>query len=414
MARPAPRSATPTNNDEVPGAGGGASGRVADVHAQTRRGLVVAVVFVVAAVVAGIARVGTDWWLPLHLFFAGGLLSAISASTQMLAVTWSAAPAPRPLVAAAQRWALVAGAIALVVGRESDHTWLFVAGGITVVAAMLGLAAVLIRIRGQATTARFAPAIEAYVAAAVAGAVGMSIGILLGAGRAGERAVELRDLHLILNMFGLIGLVIAGTLPFFAATQVRSKMSPRASPTAMRVTFAALAAAIAVAATGHLMDRPGVVASGLITYMLGLLAIATMLPIYARSRLRWAGPRLVQLGAGLVWWAAMTTALAVTTIRASDDRAILRALVIGGFAQILVASLAYLGPVLRGGGHRRLAAGFTITRSWVSLAAGNTAAGAALVGHGPALAAGLTIWLIDIAVRAGRLLTTTRTDEEIS
>ena len=86
----------------------------------------------------------------------------------------------------------------------------------------------------------------------------------------------------------------------------------------------------------------------------------------------------MQLAAGLAWWAAMTVALAVATIRETDDRAILQALVIGGFAQILVASLAYLGPVLRGGGHRRLTAGFAITRSWVSLAAGNAAALAAL------------------------------------
>jgi hypothetical protein len=82
--------------------------------------------------------------------------------------------------------------------------------------------------------------------------------------------------------------------------------------------------------------------------------------------------------------------------------------VVGGFAQILVASLAYLGPVLRGGGHERLTAGFAITRSWVSLAAGNTAAVAALVGHDPTLAAALAVWLTDLAVRAGRLLTTTR------
>lgn len=48
-----------------------------------------------------------------------------------------------------------------------------------------------------------------------------------------------------------------------------------------------------------------------------------------------------------------------------------------------------------------------------SLAAGNTAAFAALVGHGPTLAAALAIWLTDIAIRAGRLLTTTRSDDHV-
>ena len=122
---------------------------------------------------------------------------------------------------------------------------------------------------------------------------------------------------------------------------------------------------------------------------------------------------MVQLAAGVAWWAAMTVALAVATIRETDDRAILQALVIGGFAQILVASLAYLGPVLRGGGHRRLTAGFAITRSWVSLAAGNTAALAALVGHGPTLGVALAIWLTDLTIRAGRLLTTTRSGDHV-
>ncbi|MEO8266272.1 MAG: hypothetical protein ABI706_12285 [Ilumatobacteraceae bacterium] len=83
---------------------------------------------------------------------------------------------------------------------------------------------------------------------------------------------------------------------------------------------------------------------------------------------------------------------------------ILQPLVIGGFAQILVASLAYLGPVLRGGGHQRLTAGFAITNSWVSLAAGNTAAVAALAGHGPTLAVALAVWLTDIVARVARLL----------
>lgn len=386
---------------------------MADVHAQARIGLLVTAGFVVAAVVAGITRAGADWWLPLHLFVVGGVLSAISAATQLLAVTWSAAAAPRAIVAAGQRWSLAVGALVLVVGRETRQTWMFVAGGVTVIAALLVLAVVLGRIRRAAVTRRFAPAIEAYVVAAVAGAVGMSIGILLGVGRASGRAVELRDVHLVLNVFGLIGLVIAGTLPYFAATQVRSKMSRRATPTTLRVAFVGLALATAVTATGHLVERSGVAAGGLVIYVVGLLAIAAMLPISARSRLRWAGPRVVQLAAGVAWWAAMTVALAVATIRETPDRAILQALVIGGFAQIVVASLAYLAPVLRGGGHRRLTAGFAITRSWPSLAAGNTAALAAFVGHRPTLAVALTIWLVDVTLRATRLLATPRSANQV-
>src|SRR5690606_16949172 len=117
--------------------------------------------FVAAAVATGVTGAGDGWWLPLHLFVVGALLSAISAVTQMLAVTWSAAPAPRPAVAAGQRWLLAVGTVTLVAGRETDRTWMFVAGGAAVVVAMLGLAAILVGIRRSAVTARFAPAIEA-------------------------------------------------------------------------------------------------------------------------------------------------------------------------------------------------------------------------------------------------------------
>jgi hypothetical protein len=404
IPRPEPLSPQRAGSDARTAVGRGAPQRVADVHGQTRRGLLVAAGFTGAAVVSGITRVGGDWWVPLHLFVVGALLSAVSATTQMLAVTWSASPAPRPLVAAAQRWTLAAGAVVLIVGRETDRTWMFVAGGTTVIAAVLGLGVILIRIRRRAVTPRFAPAIEAYVAAVVAGAAGMSIGLALGTGRAGRSFVHLRDVHLVLNVFGLVGLVIAATLPYFAATQVRSKMSPRATPSTMRLVFGALVTATAVAATGRLIGRPGVAAAGLLAYALGLLVIAALLPIYTRSRLRWAGPRLLQLAAGIAWWAAMTVALAVAAVSGAADGAFLRALVIGGFAQILVASLAYLGPVLRGGGHEQLTAGFAITRSWVSLTAGNMAAMAALVGHDPTLAAALAVLLTDVAFRAARLL----------
>jgi hypothetical protein len=358
----------------------------------------------VAAIVVAIARARPGWWLPLHLFAVGGLLSAISSATQMLAVTWSAAPAPRPVVASAQRWALAAGTIALVAGHETDRRWLFVAGGVAVSAATVALVPILLNVRRQAVTDRFAPAIEAYAAAAVAGAVAMSIGLVLGAGRVGARGTELRATHLILNVFGLVGLVVAATLPYFAATQVRSKMSAHATPTVMRATLLGLVAAMLIAAVGAMLDRRAVAAGGLIVYALGLAVVATLLPVYGRGRLTWSGPRAVQLLAGLAWWAAMTVALAVITVRRGGDRAVLQALVIGGFAQILVASLAYLGPVLRGGGHRRLTAGFAITRSWLSLIAANVAAVGALAGQGATVAVALAVWLADIAVRAARLL----------
>lgn len=121
----------------------------------------------------------------------------------------------------------------------------------------------------------------------------------------------------------------------------------------------------------------------------------------------------MQLLCGLGWWIAMTIALAVVIVRDTNDRPVLQALVIGGFAQILVASLAYLGPVLRGGGHRRLAAGFAVTRSWPSLVAGNAAAVAALAEHRAAMAIALSLWLADVAGRAVALVASRKDPSDV-
>lgn len=378
------------------------------MHAQTRRGLLVAVAFVVAAIVAAVAGLGDGWWAPLHLFAVGALLSAISTVTQMLAVTWSSSPAPAARVAATQRWLLAAGAVALVAGHEADATWLFVAGGGAVIVAMLALVPILLSVRQHAVTPRFAPAIEAYVVAVVAGATGMALGLVLGTGRGGTRTLDIRGAHLILNLLGLVGLVIAATLPYFAATQVRARMSPHATQTRLRIVLALLALATAFAAIARFADRPTLVAVALGGYALGLLGILALLPIYDVGRLRWAGARVVQMLLGIAWWTAMTVALAVVTVRATSDRAVLQALVIGGYAQILIASLAYLGPVLRGGGHRRLTAGFAITRSWPSVLAANVAAVAALAGERSIMLVATVVWLVDIVVRAVLLLTAPR------
>lgn len=345
----------------------------------------------------------TGWWLPLHLFVIGGLLSAISATTQMLAVTWSSSPAPHQLIAAVQRYGLATGAVAVVVGREGDIGWLVGLGGVVVGAALLAMTPILIGIRRGSVTDRFIPAIDAYIAALFLGVIGTSIGVVLGTGRAGWRVVGLRDAHLIVNLFGLVGLVIAATLPFFVATQVRAKMSPRATPAILRANTTTLLISTATAGVGRLLEWQVVTATGLIVYAMALMWTVALLPIFDLRRWQWAGPRLVQLLSGVAWWIAMTLSFAVSFPSGRSGHAVLQALALGGFAQILIASLAYLGPVLRGGGHERLTAGFATTRSWLSVGAGNVAAVGALVDRPVLMLTALVVWLVDVGVRAVRL-----------
>ncbi len=378
-------------------------GRVRAVHEQARRGLTVSVAFVfVAAVGLAVPAIG-GWWSPLHLFAVGGLLGAISAVTPMLAVTWSAAPAPRTSVVTTQRWTLAAGAVALAVGREQDLASLTLLGGTAVTVSIAAMIPILWGIRRTATTPRFRPAIDAYLLAFTAGVAGSAVGLLLASGNAGRHWAELRSVHLTLNVLGLVGLVIAGTLPWFAATQLRARMPARARASRIRIATWTLAVATGGAVVGHLRGDPILVTTALVVYVAALTSIVAMLPMITAKRWRWAGPRVAQLGAGIAWWIAMVLLLAVAAANGNDDRRVLLTLVIGGYAQILVASLAYLGPVLRGGGHRALSAGFGITRSWTSLAAGNAAALGALLEARPVLAVALVIWGSDAVWRAVRL-----------
>lgn len=334
----------------------------------------------------------------------GGLLSAIVATTQMLAITWSSSPPTRPVVAVAMRWALAAGAVGVVVGRDTETRWMIEVGGALVGVTLLAMVPVLWTIRRGAVTDRYHPAIEAYIAAHLFGAAGVTVGVLLATGRTGTRYFELRGVHLIVNLFGFVGLVIAATLPYFTATQVRSKMSPRATPSVLRGVYATFAVAVVIAAVGRLADSTALTVAALAVIAAVLAVIVWLLPIFDRKRWRWAGPRLVQLLCGIGWWIVATIALAVSIGRGTSDHAALRTLAIGGFAQILVASLAYLGPVLRGGGHVQLTAGFAITRSWISVVAANVAAVAAIADLGVLLRIALVVWGLDVAARAIWLL----------
>lgn len=385
--------------------------RVAEVQHQTRLTLAVATAFIVAGPVAALLPHDTGVWLPLHLFLVGGVLSAISGTTQLLAVTWSTAAAPSRRLADVQRAGIAVGAMAIAVGHEIDSPTMIAIGGSTLAAALVLLGAILWSVRQRAGTPRFRPGIEAYLFAIAFGLAGVVLGATIAID-GGEWWERLRGAHVIVNLFGLVGLTIVGTLPYFVATQARTKLSPRVSPFRQRALLLALTIATATAATGQLIAAPGLTAAGLSAWALAMAGVVALLPSIHRRQLSWAGPRLVALFAGLAWWVVAAGALALDAGTGLEDqqRALL-AVSVGGVAQIVVASLAYLAPVLRGGGHERLTAGFSVTRSWLWVVAANTAAAALLLDRSMLAALGLAAWAIDVVVRSTLLLRARRASQ---
>jgi hypothetical protein len=389
----------------------GAPNRVATVHAQTRPTLLAAAAFALAAPLAALLPHRTGSWLPLHLLFVGALLSAISGATQLLAVTWSAAPAPPARLVNAQRALIVLGAAGIAAGREAgDRLALLVPSGSAVVAALALLAVLLVGIRRRSVQGRFQAAIDHYLVALAAGVAACAAGVVLAGGWAaswgGEALVRLREAHLTTNLLGLVGLVIAGTVPFFAATQARVKLGPRLGVRAQQVVLAVLGGGLLVAVVGLASGHPLVTAAGLSAYVAGLAGMCALLPRLRAKQYRWAGARLIMLLAGIGWWVGCVAAAAGRAAlgRSPFPEPLIGALAVGGYAQILVSSLAYLGPVLRGGDHRRLSEGFATTRSPVALVGLNVAAAGALAARGWLVGVALVAAGVDGAWRAVRLL----------
>ncbi len=393
-----PASDTPTRTSRASAGPKGAPGRAAAAQRDAWRTLRLTAGFLVAALVVAIAGGSDRSWLALHLLLLGGALTAISAATQLFAVTWSAAPAPRPGLVAAQRWSLTAGAVVVIAARE--WTWRAGAGalgGLLVVGSLALLALILVTVRRRAVTPRFAPAIDTYLLAVALGASGSLLGAALAAGEVAT--VDARHAHIALNLFGFVGLVVAGTLPTFVATQVRSKVSPRATATNQRLLAAVLAAGTIVAVLGIATGVELAAAVGFAVYAVAAASTIGLLPHLGARQRRWAGPRIYQLLAGVAWWVFGAVLAGAWSLGVVEADPIWLVVGFGGYAQLVVASLAYLGPIIRGRDAQSQQRAFRITRSWVSLAAGNTLAVAILAGAGLLASVAAVVWMVDVVVR---------------
>ena len=380
----------------------GAADRVVRTHRQTRPTVAITVFAMAAAF--GAWALGGSSWVAIHLMAAVGLVTIISGVSLMLTVTWSAAPAPPDAAVLVQRFCIAIGAVAIIAGRHFDLGAPVVVPGAALYLTGLALLAALLALTvRRGVERRYDPAVIAYVAALCAGCAGVVVGTVMALDGSTPARV---DTHITLNVLGLVGLVVVGTLPFFTATVGRSRMAPKATASRIVMVVAWQSVAVAVISTAMSTQRAPVAAAGLAAYGFGLVAVLALLPRPTRRQLEWAGPRLIAIWAGTLWWAVAVVASAVVVGadgRATFSRQWVWTLVVAGYGQILWGSLAYLMAVLRGGGHRLLAEGFATTRSWLGLVAANLT-GVALATSQPKIAAATTtVWLADTAWRAARV-----------
>ncbi|MCB1255830.1 MAG: hypothetical protein KDB26_01900 [Microthrixaceae bacterium] len=394
---------TPASKEPAAGPKGAAA-RVSEVHAQARPTFVLAALFALAAMVVAPLDNNTGLWLPLHLLMVGTFLSAILGATQLLAVTWSSSPAPARRLADAQRVALVIGVIGVATGRElgSDSSAgkaLVGIGGTGVIVALVLLIVSLVKIRKGAVTDRYVPAIWGYVAAACFGIVGVSLGAVIASGGLVDDYNTIRGIHLTANALGLVGIVILSTLPYFLATQARMKMAKVATAQRISIAIAGAAVATAVSLVGWLIGSNVTAAVGTWAYAAVLVGSIWLFPRVGRKQLDWAGPRLLQLASGYLWWIVALILLGCSALWDKPTlQHVLVLMAVGGFAQIVSSSLNYFAPVITAG-KRKPGEGLRLTRSWASLIGGNIAALGVAIAFEPMAVIGVVIWVGDMIYR---------------
>ncbi len=296
-------------------------------------------------------------WLMIHLLLLGAVSHSILVWSRYFADALLHTPArDGDRVRQSIRLVLLnAGTLLVVVGVLAGRWPVTAVGATAVGAAALWHGGALLRQLTTALSARFAPTVRYYVAAAALLPVGALLGILLARGVDDETHERLVTAHVALNLLGWLGLTVLGTLVTLWPTMLRTRIAPgaeRAATRALPVLVAAVTLTVVSAVAGVLTGA----AVGVALYLVGVGVLAVPFARAARNKPPSAFPTWSVL-AGLLWLVGALALLAPALLTAPSwaqayDRisALTPALALGFAAQVLIGALSYLMPVMLRGG----------------------------------------------------------------
>ena len=318
-------------------------------------------------------------WIALHLLLLGAATNAIVVFSRHFAQALLHTRAGSERAAHVRLVVLNVGIVGVLLGVSLPADPLLAGGGTLVVAAVLAHVASLVRMqRAAVLKGKLGVVVGFYVAAGLALSAGGVLGALLGAGYGSpdvHTAIYLAHVHL--NLLGWVGLTVVGTCFMLWPAVLRTRMADDAPLVARRV-LVLMSAAVAVTALGFLL-RVQVAA------VVGLAAAAaavawSFVPAVRIARVK--PPRsssAMHLAAASGWLLAALVVDLVVTAQGLDGAlrtagTLVPVLALGFVAQVLVAALTFLVPVLLGGGpvgNRRLTA--LLESGWTArLLVGNT------------------------------------------
>ena len=346
---------------------------------------------------------GGSWWGPLHAFLAGVILLAISGAAQMFTITWAAAPAPPGVVSDIQRWAMTVGVGLVLIGVPATAVWTVLIGAGLVVAGLALLAYSLWSAVQRSLLRRFDLSARFYLLALLAGIVGVVLGAVMGVDGAGASYVRVRLVHSHLNLVGLVGLTIVGTLPTILPTFAHHKA---VSGKEARLAWWLAVLAVVSTTSGLGLSAAAVgVGSILAAVALSLILIGVLARLGRRGLS--GGLPYLQVTCGALWlgtWALIDGVRLLAGDLPSYFSSWTAAVVIAGIGQVLLGSLAYLLPVLAGS-HPLLGRNIAKTHAlpWVPFGLANLAGIGFLLGEGVVSAILVGLWAADFIRRILRM-----------
>jgi nitrite reductase (NO-forming) len=325
----------------------------------------IAIAYGVASIVwlsAGQALPGGRW-LVTHLFTLGVLTTLLWSFSRNFAARFTGVGDLREPVAATWALTLLLGAsiTSMVTGRAVDAHWPLVIGtlGIMVVVAMNVVT--LRRLRARARNDRFLWVVRRYENAHLIFLVSAGLGGMLGAGLVpGEIYVGVRDAHIHLNVLGWAGLTVLTTLVVFGPALLRVRIEEGAEQRASNALLRAIIG-LGIGALGLVLRSLGrsigdgaegpatvLLVVGLAVYLQAVIVVA--IPLLRASRAHDRSPLRWSLAA-VVLWLPVGVAIDMVLLvvgRPGWSVGLAVALLIGVFAQLILAVLLYVTPMLRG------------------------------------------------------------------
>lgn len=377
------------------------AGRVTGSHIIARRALAAAGAFALVALGWGVFVLvqGGSWWGPLHAFLAGTVLLAISGASQMFTITWAAAPASPAWLAQLQLGLVVAGVIAVLIGVPAGIDLLSWMGAIAVIAGLALLSLTIILAVRRSLLRRFDLSARFYLAAFAAGGIGVLLGAVIASGSVNEASTTIRLVHYHLNLIGLVGFTIIGTLPTFLPTVAHH---PAVSGREAVVAWWLCLLAGTLFITG--LGLPSVVVGlgSIIAGSAGAVVLAGIVwRLWRRGRSKTA---FLQITAGVLWlivWALVDGIGLIMGREPIHFSTSTSAAVVAGVGQVLLGSVAYLVPVLLGPPLTERLSLFS-RLAVIPLAAANLGGIAILAGLPVLATVAVSLWLADFAWRLFR------------